>query len=518
MKAFFKTAATLFQLGFLFFFFLGLSGCRQTSINSFRQRPHPPRIEPDYSDVVIPPNIAPLNFVIQEEGDSYFVVIHKVGEKDRGIRIKSKKNLVKIPAKKWRNFLSKHVGQKYSIDVYIKDKTNGWVKFQPIVNTIASEKIDSHVAYRLINPGYVLWWDMGIYQRDLETFKQSTIFSNQATNNNCMNCHSFCMGNPKQLMFHMRADYGGTILLNDGRINKIDTSTPYTMSAGVYPAWHPDGRHIAFSVNKIHQLFYNRKDKSILVYDNASDLVIYDINSNTITTSPKVSTKRAENLPTWSPDGKFLYFCSAPQTSNTQKRDEVLYDLCRIACDTQANSWGEVETVIQASDFGLSISFPKISPDGSKLLFCASNGGYFNIHNSFSDLYMLDLKTKQIDPLPVNSRQSEGYHSWSSNSRWFVFASKRDDGLCSRLYFSYVDDSGVVGKPFLLPQKDPRFYDTFIMNYNVPEIITGPVKVNHLKLVQTAHGDAKKAQFDSTVNIDALSGATWLAKHKKDAD
>jgi len=79
MKAFFKTAATLFQLGFLFFFFLGLSGCRQTSINSFRQRPHPPRIEPDYSDVVIPPNIAPLNFVIQEEGDSYFVVIHKVG-------------------------------------------------------------------------------------------------------------------------------------------------------------------------------------------------------------------------------------------------------------------------------------------------------------------------------------------------------------------------------------------------------------------------------------------------------
>ena len=32
-----------------------------------------PKIEPDYSGVTIPPNIAPLNFIIKEQGSAYFV-------------------------------------------------------------------------------------------------------------------------------------------------------------------------------------------------------------------------------------------------------------------------------------------------------------------------------------------------------------------------------------------------------------------------------------------------------------
>ena len=222
-----------------------------------------------------------------------------------------------------------------------------------------------------------------------------------------------------------------------------------------------------------------------------------------------------ENLPTWSPDGKYLYFCSGTELSDDLKKEEVLYDLCRISYNTAANAWGEVETIIDASHFGKSISFPRISPDGAKLLFCASDGGYFSIHYLSSDLYMLDLQTNQISRLPINSEQSESFHSWSSNSRWFVFAGKRKDGLCSRLYFSHVDDAGNAGKPVLLPQKNPRFYDTFIVNYNVPELISAPVKVDHWKLVQAARGEAIKAEFDPAVNIDALSGATRIAKNQE---
>ena len=36
----------------------------------------PPSIRPDYADCVIPPNIAPLNFVIDEPGSAYRVSIH----------------------------------------------------------------------------------------------------------------------------------------------------------------------------------------------------------------------------------------------------------------------------------------------------------------------------------------------------------------------------------------------------------------------------------------------------------
>ena len=32
-----------------------------------------PKLEPDYSDITIPPNIAPLNFIIKEKGIAYYV-------------------------------------------------------------------------------------------------------------------------------------------------------------------------------------------------------------------------------------------------------------------------------------------------------------------------------------------------------------------------------------------------------------------------------------------------------------
>ena len=180
----------------------------------------------------------------------------------------------------------------------------------------------------------------------------------------------------------------------------------------------------------------------------------------------------------------------------------------RILYDVDKNQWSDVETVISAEKTGKSVSFPKISPDGKYLLFGMNDYGYFNIHFKSSDLYLLNLKTKQFRKLPVNSEHSESYHSWSSNSRWFVFASKRKDGLCSRLYFSHVDSAGNASKPFVMPQKDPAFYDTFIKNYNVPELINGPVTISYWKLMQAAYQNPLKAKFDSTVDVDALSGAT----------
>ena len=49
----------------------------------------------------------------------------------------------------------------------------------------------SYLAYRLIEPGYELWNQMGIYQRNLEDYKQSPIMENKYSGQNCMNCHSF---------------------------------------------------------------------------------------------------------------------------------------------------------------------------------------------------------------------------------------------------------------------------------------------------------------------------------------
>ena len=65
---------------------------------------------------------------------------------------------------------------------------------------------------------------------------------------------------------------------------------------------------------------------------------------------------------------------------------------------------------------------------------------------------------------------SESYHNWSSNSRWFVFVSKRGDGSYTRLYISHIDDKGKATKPFLLPQRNPwRYYHALFDAYNVPD-------------------------------------------------
>jgi hypothetical protein len=472
-----------------------------------------PVIDPDYRGIVIPPNIAPLNFRVDENEAKGFVDIHLKNAKSSQIKIKIKNGIVKIPHRRWKRLLKRGAGEILCVDVYLKEKPAGWKRFQTIENKIDMEEIDEHVAYRLINPGYVLWWEMGIYQRNLENFHESPIFTNRTTKNNCMNCHTFCGNNPNIMMFHMRGKYGGTIIARNGNLEKVNTGTQYTMSAGVYPSWHPDGKHLAFSVNKIKQAFHARRDRSIYVNDLASDLIVYDIEKRQVTTSPKISTKRLENTPEWSPDGKYLYYISAPERHLPEPDwDKYQYDLMRIAYDPVTSVWGEPEIVLSAAQTGLSISFPKISPDGKYLLFTGSDYGYFAINFSSSDLYLLDLVSNEYSKLSINSDRSESFHSWSANSRWFVFASKRENGLTSRLYFCHISEAGHVSKPFIMPQKDPEFYNTFICNYNAPQMISGAVKLDKWKLMQTALSAAVPVSFDPQVDIDGLSGATRIVE------
>lgn len=503
-----------FLVGILIICGLKLQFCTKPNTKGYLEIDRLPNIDPDYIGSVIPPNIAPLNFKIKERAANYYVEIYTLKSNRKRIRLQTDQ-IVKIPHRSWRRLLFQNRGEELLIDVYFKDSDLGWQKYRTIRNRIANQKIDSHVVYRLINPGYALWWEMGIYQRNIENFDESPIFTNRVTKHNCMNCHAFCKHNPETMLFHLRGNYGGTMFVKGNKAQKINTKTDYTMSAGVYSAWHPNGRHVAFSINRIVQSFHAQKDASIHVWDNVSDLAVYDTETNVVTTSPKVSTKGLENLPEWSADGKYLYYCSGPELTKETKYNEYRYDLMRIPYSVETNQWGEVEPVLIVSKLSKSVSFPKISPDGKYLLFTMSDYGYFAIHFNSSDLYLLDLTTGAYRLLPVNSPSSESYHSWSSNGRWFVFASKRKDGLCSRLYISYIDPAGNAAKPLLLPQKDPDFYDTLIMNYNVPELIAGAVDIKRWKLIRAARGDLLQAQFDPEVDVDALSGATKVVKPEK---
>ena len=97
--------------------------------------------------------------------------------------------------------------------------------------------------------------------------------------------------------------------------------------------------------------------------------------------------------------------------------------------------------------------------------------------------------------LALNSDFTDSYHSWSSNSRWLAFSSKRIDGLTARFFISYIEENGISGKPFIMPQKDPEFYGRFLKSFNLPELSTLKVDVNPGKIRKIAKGDALQAKW-----------------------
>ena len=421
-----------------------------------------PAIFPDYNGVVIPPNMAPLNFALDDQDAGSRAVFSFGGQQ---FEVKGEKGSIVIPPSKWKNLLESAAGDSIQVTVQVK-QGNEWVAYSPFTIRVAPEKVDSYLAYRLIDPGYELWNKMGIYQRDLESYTQIPIIENKMSGNNCVNCHSFCMQDPNKMLFHMRETFPGTILVDGDKIEKLNTKTKETISPLVYPSWHPSGKYVAFSVNTTKQAFHlNDRNR---------------VEKHEIVTASNIFSKDAfETFPTFSPDGKTLYFCTAEARPIPQEYSEVKYNLCSVSFDPVTRAFGaQVDTLYNAKSGGMSASFPRVSPDGRYLLYTLSGYGNFSIWHKDADLYMADLQTGTSRPLvEVNSDDVESYHSWSSNSRWVIFSSRRMDGLYTRPYIAYIDEKGNACKPFLLPQKDTGFYDRFMMSYNIPEFITGKVKV-----------------------------------------
>jgi hypothetical protein len=460
-----------------------------------------PRIMPDYSETVIPPNIAPLNFSVAENALRYIVEIG--GDAGKPVVIRSKTPQIRIPISKWKKFLALNRGKEIRFTVSVLDSGNTWLRFEPVRNRVAEEEIDGYLVYRLMPPLYIFWKKMSIVQRNIGTFDEKTILSSRPLNDGCFNCHSFLKNSPETWMVHLRrATATGMLVHANGKTVLVNTQTEFNKAPAGHPAWHPSGKFLAFSVYKVRQ-FFHASGANRDALDLSSDLICYDVESNTISAGASIAdTARLETYPAWSNDGKWLYFCSAARFDTAavvkgRNYRNVRYDLMRIAFDVNTASFGKPETFLSSAKTGMSITFPRFSPDGRLLLVTMSAYGNFPLARSSGDLYVVDMRSKQVRKLGCNSPLSDSYHSWSSNGRWFVFSSMRDDGISARPYFSYFDEQGNAHKAFVLPQKDPRHYENDIRTFNIPELITGPITQSPENLVRTARktGESLKARF-----------------------
>lgn len=307
-------------------------------------------VETQYTDMVIPCNIAPLNFFVDAE-DGERAMIFSAGTYQTAAVCRRQAIIPEL--KSWKKLLAEAKGGEIQIHDCVKTP-EGWMAYKAFHIAVAEEPIDPYLSYRLIPPGYEMWHEMGIYQRNLENFDETPIVVNRQTDYNCMNCHSYCMQNPDKMMFHSRARNAGTILAIDGNVVKLDTKTPHTLSALVYPYWHPSGNFIACSVNDTKQFFHTHHNNRIEVMDLASDVVVYDIQRNNLITSPLLSDKDVfETFPTFSADGKTLYYCAALKQDMPKDYEKVRYSLCAVSFDASNRTLGSrVDTLYNAEEIG----------------------------------------------------------------------------------------------------------------------------------------------------------------------
>lgn len=450
-------------------------------------------IYPDYKGVTIPCNIAPLNFSVDSASGSYALVLESNGN---ALTVKAKDGDFDIPQGGWRSLLQSAAGD--SIVATVAKNIDGkWMAYEPFSMYVASDTIDRMLVYRRLPPLYGLWMNMGLYQRDLQTFEETAIYTNDFNDGNCVNCHSLCDRQPEIMMMHMRVTNGGTYIMRDGEKIRLDSKFEAGRPTLTYPYWHPSGRFIAYSVNSIFQVFHTSDPNRVEVCDDASDIVVYDIESNEAFTSPLLESKSSlETFPSFSPDGRTLYFCSAPAPeSMPEDYKDVRYSLCAISFDPQTRQFGQtVDTLFNAEERGMSVSFPRPSPDGRHLVATVHGYGNFSIWHKDADLWMMDFQTGDWRALDAaNSPDVDSYHSWSGNSRWLAFSSRRDDGLYTRPYFAYIDADGNAAKPFMLPQRHPRkYYRDLEDSYNIPEFASAPIDLTPREACEWSRQPAKK--------------------------
>lgn len=457
-----------------------LASCTPKAPSSYSNLDKVPSIFPDYTDITIPANIAPMNFSIDEQADEYITVI---STSSATTTVKGRK--VQIPESKWRKLTA---GSLITVQVYGRNGKQ-WSAYTPFSMSV-SDDIDPYISYRIIPISVESYEKLSIRERNITNFREKVIFANTMIQNNeqgsCINCHHYKNWETDNMLFHVRHYKGGTVLVLDGKLNKVNMKTDSTISAGVYPSWHPTHDYIALSNNWTHQSIHAASHDKLEVIDENNDIILYETRTNTVSVIENDSSE-LECYPGWSADGRTLYYVSAHyegpfgpgrESQLFLDKEKLHFNLYSKSFDPDTRVWGKKQLIYDAAAVDSSMTWPRVSPDGRWMVCCISNYGIFPLDQIASDYVVFDLSDnsyRYADEL--NSPFAESFHCWSSNGKWFMFSTRREDAVHTRLYFSHIDDNGHFSKPFALPQRDPEFNREFLNAFNIGEFMKEPVRI-----------------------------------------
>ena len=115
-----------------------------------------PAIYPDYTNVTVPVNIAPLTFQMDRAADE-MVARFSVGDTE----VLCGPDKAQPDADDWRELVEKARGKAIQVEVYARNGEQ-WTRFQPFNIYVSPDSIDPYISYRIIPPSFVSYEDLTI--------------------------------------------------------------------------------------------------------------------------------------------------------------------------------------------------------------------------------------------------------------------------------------------------------------------------------------------------------------------
>ena len=340
----------------------------------------------------------------------------------------------------------------------------------PVHVRVSADPTDECIVYRLVSPPFAPQSTPDTFVRHVGSMRTRPFLLGRGQY--CFNCHMFSSPHGARGKLSIQSRYmspGNEPLKIYLGIYDLErqqgwrVKLPFPIQMSTFTSWSPDATKLALSANQQLGTIPPVVFETQRVAMPTSDIAIYDVSREEAYLLPGASrADRLEAYPRWTPDGQSLVFASAPAQDAAAER--ILFGLQVVPF--QGGRGGDAHDIPGAAANGKSNYFPRFSPDGKWLSFCQSNGG--TLIKSSSDVWLApaDLQGRPRRLECNTPYAADSWHSWSSNGRWLVFASKRDDGIYARLYFTHIDAEGRASPAVRLPLERPP-----MASFNIPESV-----------------------------------------------
>ncbi len=430
------------------------------------------KITNPYEGSSFPRNIAAPEFRWEDRTDNLWMVSLTAPGWNEPVRVVTNGRGWRPDAALWERVKSSGAGGNVTLEVR-GIRAEGTARAG---DTVYADSISFHVSeydadpmiiYRMVTPLFHAFKTPDIWWRDITSFNKGLFYPGDGVY--CTNCHAF-PGSPDlkredlEVAIAVRKQLGKPTYRILGLYNFASRVGRTLGINSFFMSWDPLGtKMIACKGVEIYSKPLVTLEAQEFFVRHA-DIVVVDAKTLKEEPLPGASTAEyMETFPAWSPDGKTILFARAEEMGD--EWHETKFNLYRLAYND--GKGGTPEPVSDACDNGLSNFFPRFSPDGKWIVF--NKADWSSLVAPTADLYIMSTQPgSRPRKLECNVDYAmDSWHSWSSNSRWLLFATKRRDGIFATVMMTEIDENGHASPPIELPTKDGNT----MMCYNVPEFM-----------------------------------------------